>query len=314
MSVPTIRTSASRTRQPISAGTRARLGGGEVVRGLRRRARLLGAVFRPPGPGGAVYEPTPVRVYSTRLVPSPVFVFCPERSGSTLLRVLLDSHTGICAPPELHLRTLQVRLGREFTATAMAELGLDHDELEHLLWDRVLHRELYRSGKEIVVDKTPANVLRWQRIARAWPEARYLFLLRHPGAIAESVLARRRGADPATVLAEVARYTDAVTQARAELPGLTVRYEDLTADPAATIQTVCAYLGVAWEPGMLEYGRFRHGRFQPFLGDWSANVRSGVVQLARPLPADDDVPSVLRQVAREWGYLGRAAGLRSVVS
>ena len=279
MSVPTIRTSASRTRQPISAGTRARLGGGEVVRGLRRRARLLGAVFRPPGPGGAVYEPTPVRVYSTRLVPSPVFVFCPERSGSTLLRVLLDSHTGICAPPELHLRTLQVRLGREFTATAMAELGLDHDELEHLLWDRVLHRELYRSGKEIVVDKTPANVLRWQRIARAWPEARYLFLLRHPGAIAESVLARRRGADP-----------------------------------AATIQTVCAYLGVAWEPGMLEYGRFRHGRFQPFLGDWSANVRSGVVQLARPLPADDDVPSVLRQVAREWGYLGRAAGLRSVVS
>jgi len=39
-----------------------------------------------------------------RLVAAPVFILCTLRSGSTLLRVLLNSHSQIHAPHELHLR------------------------------------------------------------------------------------------------------------------------------------------------------------------------------------------------------------------
>jgi Sulfotransferase family len=41
---------------------------------------------------------------------------------------------------------------------------------------------LRRSGKPTLVVKTPSNVLIWQRIADCWPDARFVFLLRHPAA------------------------------------------------------------------------------------------------------------------------------------
>lgn len=67
----------------------------------------------------------------------------------------------------------------------MEVADLDDRELEHLLWDRVLHRDLRLSGKRLIVDKTPTNVLRWR------PRARYIFLLRHPLRIVESAVTAR---------------------------------------------------------------------------------------------------------------------------
>ncbi|GGY99057.1 hypothetical protein GCM10010365_17180 [Streptomyces poonensis] len=104
-----------------------------------------------------------------RLVENPVFVLAPVRSGSTLLRMLLDSHSRIRAPHESHLRSVEVGLTPGFSERSMRELDLDRTELEHLLWDRVLHRELERSAKDVLVDKTPGNVWVWERLRYAWP-------------------------------------------------------------------------------------------------------------------------------------------------
>lgn len=183
---------------------------------------------------------------SPRLVPQPVFILSPIRAGSTLLRVLLNSHSQIRAPHEMHLRTLHVTMAREFSTDVMADLGLDKDELEHLLWDCVLHLQLQRSGKSVIVDKTPANVLMWKRLRRGWPRARYVFLLRDPASIVESVVARRADGDRAAATSEVLDYAAHLDAARAVLNGLTIRYEDLTADPAHTMRSVCAHLRVRW--------------------------------------------------------------------
>ena len=276
-----------------------------ATRALRGRARLLAAALRPPArplAADLAVPMLPVRSRSSRLVPDPVFVLSPIRSGSTLLRVLLNSHSEIRAPHEMHLRTLQVTMSREFTADVMADLGLDRDELEHLLWDRILHLELQRTGKSVIVDKTPANVLVWPRLARAWPQARYLFLIRDPSTIVESVTARRGGGDRDSAVTEVCAYADRLDAARARLPGLLIRYEDLTSDPATTMASVCAELGVGWEPAMLDYGRVDHGRFRPFAGDWSENIRSGRIQPARPAPDPRSVDERVKAVARRWGY------------
>ena len=47
-----------------------------------------------------------------RLVAAPVFILCTLRSGSTLLRVLLNSHSQIHGPHELHLRYVSVTLDK----------------------------------------------------------------------------------------------------------------------------------------------------------------------------------------------------------
>jgi len=243
-----------------------------------------------------------------RLLEAPAFIVSTVRSGSTLLRVLLDSHSQIHSPPELHLRDLAVQLKSAYAERSLAEIGLDATRLEHLLWDRVLHRELQDSGKRLLVNKTPNDVFIVDRIRTCWPDARFLFLLRHPAEIARSRQEVRPQDTAEDNAAMVLRYGEALEQARSTYDGLTVRYEDLATDTTAVAQRLCSFLGVGFEPQMLDYGRFDHGRYRPGLGDWKDKIKSGRVQPPAPLPAPEDVPPALRGLGEAWGYLPRADG------
>jgi hypothetical protein len=238
-----------------------------------------------------------------RLVKRPAFVLCSVRSGSTLLRVLLDSHSQIHAPPELHLGDVAVRVRGRYSERWLREAGLEPKLLEYLLWDRVLHRELQGSGKLHIVNKNPTDVFIVDRIRECWPDARLIFLLRHPLSIARSRQRARPQDTAERNHAMVLRYCNALEAARQAHPGLTVRYEELAENAAAVTQQVCGFLGVRWEAEMLEYGRFDHGRFGPGLGDWTPNIRSGRIQPPGPPPAPDEIPDELRDICTAWAYL-----------
>lgn len=238
-----------------------------------------------------------------RLLRAPVFVMAPVRSGSTLLRMLLNAHSKLYAPHELHVRRLQVEPATTLARRAMAVLDLTPSDLEHLLWDRVLHRELVRSGKSYVVDKTPGNAFIWRRIAACWPDARFLFLLRHPMSIARSWHDSKPGERERHEAAlDALRYMKAVERARKGLPGQTVRYEDLTGDPEGETRRICDFLGLAWEPEMLEYGGSGEV-YSKGLGDWQDKIRSGRVQSPRPLPPEEEIVEELLPMCRAWGYV-----------
>jgi hypothetical protein len=270
-----------------------------VEAGAQRSGRV-----RPARPGPrrtAVDVRVPGDPKADRLLSQPVFVICPLRSGSTLLRCLLNAHSQLHAPHELHVRRLSVDFESRLARLAMEELGHNRADLEHLLWDRVLHRELVRSGKSYIVDKTPGNAFAFRRISTAWPDARFIFLLRHPASIAASwaeANVGRRTRDEATEHA--LGFMRATERARGVLEGLTVRYENLTEDPARETRRICDFLGVAWEPEMLEYGT--EGVFAKGLGDWTEKIRSGAVQPGRGLPDPERVPVLLHDMCRLWGY------------
>ncbi|MEU6713637.1 sulfotransferase [Nonomuraea sp. NPDC046802] len=239
----------------------------------------------------------------TRLVRSPVFVIAPVRSGSTLLRMLLNSHSRIRAPHELHLRTIGVELTPGFSESSMEELGLDRVELEHVVWDRILHLELLRSDKEILVDKTPGNVFIWKRLKYVWPEARFIFMLRHPEGVISSLENRKDNTTTRESLEATAlKYFKPLEEARRALDGLSVRYEQLTAEPEQVTREVCAYLDVKWEPEMLQYGKHYQGQFVPNLGDRSDNIKSGRIQAARVFDDTGGLPPKLAKYATAWGY------------
>ncbi|MFC6083192.1 sulfotransferase family protein [Sphaerisporangium aureirubrum] len=229
------------------------------------------------------------------------------RSGSTLLRAVLNAHSALHAPHELHVRRLTVGYGTSLAEKAMDALGHNRADLEHLLWDRVLHRELVKSGKQYIVDKTPANAFAYQRISTCWPDARFVFLLRHPASIAKSwheASPDRRTSHEAAL--DALRYMKAVERARGALSGLTVRYEDLTADPEGETRRICDFLSLPWEEGMLSYGE--QAVVVKGLGDWKDKIRSGAVQAARELPAVEEIPDSLIPMARTWGYLPEVTG------
>jgi len=241
---------------------------------------------------------------------APVFIFSAARSGSTLVRVILGSHSELYAPPELPLMHMTVRADTQWIQTSMTALKLTKDDLEHMLWDHVLADALARSGKPTVVVKTPSNVLIWRRIATCWPDARFIFLLRHPAAAVASL---RASWDPAwhpgesgsmaEAVSKGVQYMTKVEEARRALPGLTVRYEDLTTDPERVSRRMCDLLGVPFEPTMLDYGTFAQNHFAPGLGDASPKIRSGRIQEPVPPPRPADIPAALKDICATWGYL-----------
>jgi len=216
--------------------------------------------------------------------------------------VILNSHSSVRAPHELHLRTLRVQVPKAFTEPAMTALGLDQRELEHLLWDRLLDRELRRSGKSVIVDKTPTNAFMWERIVECWPEARFIVLLRHPAAIVDSLARARPESSVDRVEREVLSYAQAVEAARTHLVAHIIRYETLVTSPAAVLLDVCEHLGVGWEPAILEYGEFDHGALRAGLGDWGEQIRSGRIHEARKLPTAALSCPELRALVGVWGY------------
>ncbi|NUT38517.1 MAG: sulfotransferase [Thermoactinospora sp.] len=255
-----------------------------------------------PSPPPAPEIRPPADPLTDRLLEAPVFLLSPVRSGSTLLRAMLNAHPDLHAPHELHVRRLRVQFDTALAAKAMAALGHNQADLEHLLWDRVLHRELVRSGKRYIVDKTPANAFAHQRIATCWPDARFVFLLRHPASIATSWHeASPDKRTPEEAALDALRYMKAVQKARSALPGLTVRYEELSAEPERVTREICAFLGLEWDPRMLSYGEQQV--LEKGLGDWRDKIRTGTVQPARELPAPDQIPDPLKPISRTWGYL-----------
>jgi hypothetical protein len=268
-------------------------------------SRTVGYQLSRPRAGPARHLPPP---RSGRLLVAPVFIFSAARSGSTLLRAVLGSHSQLYAPPELPLAHLGVRAETRWIETSLDELKLTTEDLDYMLWDRVLADALERSGKPTIVVKTPSNVLIWQRIAACWPDSRFIFLLRHPAA---SVVSLQASWSPAwhsnesgsleESVSKGLRYMGQLEEARNALPGLTVRYEDLTAHPEAAGRQLCGFLGLPFEPAMLDYGQFAHPGFAAGLGDSSASIRSGRIQPPAPLPSE--IPPELKDICAAWGYL-----------
>ena len=242
-----------------------------------------------------------------RLLEQPGFVMCTLRSGSTLLRVLLDSHSQIHCPHEIHLRYLAVDLEEKWVERSMREMGLDQERLEYLLWDRVLQRELAGSGKPRLVTKTPNDVFIADRIKTCWPDAKLIFLLRHPAAIVRSRKnVQDEDADQEKNVDLIRRYCEALEHARQTYDGVTIRYEELTADPEPThAPRVRAPRRRRSSRGCSTTATRTTGASSP--GSATGRTRSRPAGSRPPEPPPDEIPEPLRPIAATWGYLPQPA-------
>ena len=73
-----------------------------------------------------------------------------------------------------------------------------------------------------------------------------------------------------------------------------------SAQPVPGLRAARVRVEVPFEPEMLEYDRFDHGRYRVGLGDWTDKIRSGVIHPA--IPAPEDVPEGLHDLCQAWGY------------
>jgi Sulfotransferase family len=212
---------------------------------------------------------------STGLAPAP-FVVGVGRSGTTLLRLMLDAHPELAIGPETQfvadLIHLEDPVGAILGSRTWSDFGLDPDEFARRAADRDLAgvlRAFYSlyaesQGKRRWGEKTPAYVRNMDSIAAVLPEARFVHLIRDGRDVALSRRKRGMGADkPMAKTATLwrRRIEDARRQALGlEDRYLELRYEDLVADPEPPLRRICEFIELDFDPAMLRHEQGAEGR------------------------------------------------------
>jgi hypothetical protein len=221
---------------------------------------------------------------------APIFVVGAPRSGTTLLTWILDAHPAIAIADELIYFDIILGARAEVPALDSPERiarffellpTMDHVRywrgMEGVLaevrrrlmatprpsYDRLflLLMQVYaeRRGARRFGDKTPWNVRHLERIARMFPNARIIHLVRDPRAhVASRRKLPRTSNDVVTSAVKwkldlVAARRFASSPLATPASFLELRYEDLVREPEAQVRRVCAFLDERFEPGMLAF-------------------------------------------------------------
>jgi hypothetical protein len=215
---------------------------------------------------------------------TPFFVLGAARSGTTMLRLMLNRHSRLAIPFESQfLRQifaeipLRGPLNRR-EAELMADLvvyeknfrswHLDAAEVRRELVRRVpapltelvdmlFRMEIAISGKPRWGDKTPHYYLCWRQLMGLFPGSRLVHIIRDGRDVNLSL--ERVGWHGPTASDRARYWRDRVEMARdaaRELGperNLIIRYEDLVLDTRVTLEAICDFLGETFEPGMLDF-------------------------------------------------------------
>lgn len=197
---------------------------------------------------------------TTRSAAPPIFLLGAMRSGTTLLRLMLDSHPDVAIGTETGFMrgfdavkdTPSFRYGRHW----YKRLGIGEEEIDRRLgafFESLFEEGARRHGALRWGDKTPFHVWHGETMARVFPNAQFVALVRHPVAVVRSLEQWRY------TEIDAIKYWAAVT---AELVHLghaledrlcLIRYEDLVTDAQAVMSELLAFLDLPWSDDVLRH-------------------------------------------------------------
>jgi hypothetical protein len=204
----------------------------------------------------------------------PFFIVGVPRSGTTMLRHMLAGHPRLAIPRESHF--VPAALSAPSGAAALdlilatrqfSEWGVDPDVVRDrasrtdMTPSAVVHAtfETYAAaqGKPRWGDKTPRYVAHMPQLAAAFPDARFVHILRDGREVATSL--RDAWWGPGDLLLAAHEWRRTVAQGlddAATLPAeryLEVRYQRLASSPEAELTRVLHFLGEEMVDGLLDY-------------------------------------------------------------
>jgi len=215
----------------------------------------------------------------------PLLILGVRRSGTTLLRVVLDRHSELAVPdesyfvPQLADRHLRRVDPDDFVddlrrINTFAEWDVPLGKVRGRLFEgmpigaaiaTVYAVYADEHGKQRWGDKTPMYMQNLRLLERLFSDALFVHLIRDGRDAALSFLAMPRGLmtdtwmQPHTATGFACQWKTEVQAARRlgrRVGGeryLEIRYEDLVADVETQLRRICEFAGLAYEPAMAEY-------------------------------------------------------------
>ncbi|HEY7876361.1 MAG TPA: sulfotransferase [Actinomycetota bacterium] len=241
----------------------------------------------------------------------PFFIVGSARSGTTLLRLMLNAHPEVAVPPESRFVTELWGNSPEVDVTAFLDaLGahnrftaweLPIEDVRRALGGRsaVAYADAidaaYRAyaaarGKRRWGDKTPRYVEHIPFLARLFPDARFVHLVRDGRNVALSYADVPFGPKTLAKAAELwaRRVTRGMTDGRALGSGryLEMRYEDLVGDIEARAKALCEFLDLPFDAGMLDYTERARSDVLPRAAKYNPHVTERPISQTRSWQTD----------------------------
>lgn len=202
----------------------------------------------------------------------PVFLIGTFRSGTTLFRYLLDSHSRLCCPPEtkflVHLAAMREAAS---TAEAFEHLGFDESFVRHQMRsfaNGIYGTHLGAMNKEVLIDKTPEYVrilpfLDWLYEGKC----KYVLIFRNGLDVAHSMYSTHiEPIEDGKTIDSAFEYWKTDTQIMLnwmnEHPDRChkVVYNKLCDQTEETLRQVMAFSGLEFESGQLNWYDHEHSR------------------------------------------------------
>ena len=220
--------------------------------------------------------------------PKPIFIVGANRSGTTLLRLLLNAHSRIGIPEELvyfdsaiggipierwqspglsvkQFETLvdefiakTCKILEGFNTRRLREVILEGPQTLRRPYEATLVEWARSQGKARWGEKTPGNLFYADVLHEMFPEAQFIYVVRDPRAGVNSMQkAPFFGGDIAfNALTRDKHYRAGRNVLERHVPSeqrMTVRYEDLVREPEQTVRKLCRFIGEEFEPTMLAF-------------------------------------------------------------
>jgi hypothetical protein len=267
---------------------------------------------------------------------APIFILTGARSGSTLLRYILDAHPDLGCPPETGIPQICAQLTMVWsaiydTARPSAENRISASAIPDEVIaevrstvDAMIERSLAGRGKPRFCDKSMGAAKFADLLVRLYPEVRFVCLVRHPmDFIMSAIQATPWGpvgygfdeyvvSGSGNMVRTLARYwidhTAAITSVASLHPGRScmMRYEDLVDAPELIAGKVFEFLGVSPQPGITQ--RCLQVKREQGQGDhkiwWTSEISSDSIGRGETVPQYLLTAPVRDQINRLLDQLG----------
>jgi hypothetical protein len=220
-----------------------------------------------------------------------IFVVGCDRSGTTLLRLMLTCHPDLAIPPEslfarnLYPKWASIRLTQAGQIDALcndlykdekfSEWKLDRSLLQQTLREELplnyasfvatVHRTYARQHQPSASrwgDKNPAYVMHLGWLWHLFPDAQVVHIVRDGRAVFNSFRTSNLRAGypiwPESAVKAARRWTSRLASAkryRANSSYMEVHYEKLVRSPETELRRLCSFLNLVYDPAMLDFAR-----------------------------------------------------------
>jgi hypothetical protein len=251
----------------------------------------------------------------------PVFVVGSMRSGSTMLRLILDSHPNIAIGPETgFMRALLATKtipNWKFGDGWYRRLGWTDAEVDARLrafYGEMFQRHATQQGKRRWGEKTPFHTAHMTAMAQVFPDAVFVGIVRHPGAVAVSLRDSFNYSFPDALSYWAATNLD-MLRAASQLGDRFVlcRYEDLVGESEQVLRELLAWLREPWSPDVLAHHRVQREKGAPRVVEGATSTRERIdatraVSWRQSMtPADSEALEGTAPLAAFLGYDGSGA-------